>query len=70
MHLAGSMESLDKIEENREKIIDKVPKLNINSPQNKFINDMRKSCEAWLINELRVFPQKMVEEAMKPEGIM
>ena len=69
LHLAGSMESLDKIEENREKIIDKVPKLNINSPQNKFINDMRKSCEAWLINELRVFPQKMVEEAMKPEGI-
>lgn len=68
MQLAGSVESLDVIEENREKILDKVPPLNVKTAGAVYVNDLRRSCEEWLASELKGFQRKLSENALKPDG--
>lgn len=67
LQVAGSIDSLDEVEENKEKIIDKVPPTNVKRA-GIVCGDLRKSCEDWLVNELRQQQKYVVEQAMKPDG--
>lgn len=68
MQLAGSVESLDAVEENREKILDKVPPLNVKTAGAVYVNDLRRSCEGWLAGELKGYQKKLAENSIKPDG--
>ena len=70
MRQVGSVESLEHIEENREKILEKIPQLNVRDSQFSYVNDMRKIYEERLRWELKRYPRKLAEEAMNrnPEG--
>lgn len=68
LQAAGSIENLDELESCREKIIEKTPIIKVKSSDGSYAQDMRKSCEAWLINELRRQQRYLVENALRPEG--
>lgn len=68
MQHAGSVETLDVLEENREKIIDKTPPTNVRRAGSIYTADLRKGCEDWLVNELKQQQKYLVEKAMKPDG--
>lgn len=65
---AGAVETLDSVEEQREKIIDKVPTMQVRNSGTIYVNDMRRGCENWLTNELRGYQKRLVRDAIKPEG--
>lgn len=68
LQLVGSVKTLDGLEENREKIIDKVPLTNVRRASSIYTTDLRKSCEDWLVHELKQQQKYLVEKALKPDG--
>lgn len=68
LQIAGSIESLDELEENREAILDKVPPMQVRGAGAVYTSDLRKGCADWLIRELKNYQRNLVEKAMKPDG--
>lgn len=68
LQTACSIRNLDDLEENRDKIIERVPPANVRRAESPLASDMRKGCEDWLVSELKRQPRYLVERAMQPEG--
>ncbi|MDO4649086.1 MAG: hypothetical protein Q4B26_10590, partial [Eubacteriales bacterium] len=65
---AGSLDTLDDLEENIDKILDKVPNMNV-LPMKMFLGgDLRPQCEEWLVGQLHRVHTEIAENAMQAEN--
>ncbi|MCD7868234.1 MAG: hypothetical protein LUG62_08625 [Clostridiales bacterium] len=68
LQLAGSIETLNGLEEHREKILEKVPVTRVKGTGLAGPGDLRYACELWLVNELRGKQRELVKKALEPGG--
>ncbi len=65
---AGSVESLDVLEEHLDKILEKVPALTVQSMNGFLQGDLRSQCEGWLVQRLRSVHSEIAENATQAEN--